>query len=203
MNDMSRSAVDEAWIREQLEREKKTARALGEFLGMDQSSVSKMLKGGRRVNIQDIPMIANFINAPIDETARRLGLPIPRPEPVLVETGGYIDAHGILRPPEAEDEETSYRGPYGLPEGTKAYPVRSTQSATEFLDGWVLFARPSRQLEPGAVGRLAMVTQETGATLLAVLRPGEMWDEYSLLTLTGERIVSRVMRATPVIWIRP
>lgn len=197
------ASVDEQWVRAQLDRENKTAKQLGEFIGVDQSSVSKMLKGGRRINLEEIPLIAHFINAPVDETARRLGLPIPRPAPVLVETGGYIDAHGILRQPEKDDDTTSYRGPHGLPEGTKAYPVRSAQSPTEFLDGWVLFARPSRQLEPGAVGRVALVTQETGTTMLAVLRPGEMWDEYSLLTLTGERTVSRVMRATPVIWIRP
>lgn len=57
---MSEPWIDAAWIRGQLSRTGKTQRALAQALGLDPSSVSRLLDGARHLKAHEIPKIVSF-----------------------------------------------------------------------------------------------------------------------------------------------
>lgn len=61
---MSEPWIDAEWIRGQLSRTGKTQRALAQALGLDPSSVSRLLDGARHLKAHEMPKIVRFFEAP-------------------------------------------------------------------------------------------------------------------------------------------
>ena len=69
-------AIDSEWFYRMLEDRGTSARALADFLGLDPSSVSRMLKGERKMSAEEPDGIARYLEVPLElvATHRRGGV---------------------------------------------------------------------------------------------------------------------------------
>ena len=66
--------IDSAWFYQQLEKEGRSLRAMARALGLDPSSVSRMLRGERKMTADEQDGIAAYLGVPLtDVAARRRG----------------------------------------------------------------------------------------------------------------------------------
>ena len=65
---------DKKFIVDRLAELRKTQTALGEQLKIDRAQVTRMLNGQRRVQLDEVEIIARFLDVSTIEMLRRLGL---------------------------------------------------------------------------------------------------------------------------------
>ena len=66
--------IDSAWFYQQLEKEGRSLRAMARALGLDPSSVSRMMRGERKMTADEQDGIAAYLGVPLtDVAARRRG----------------------------------------------------------------------------------------------------------------------------------
>ena len=66
--------IDSVWFYQQLEKEGRSLRAMARALGLDPSSVSRMLRGERKMTADEQDGIAAYLGVPLtDVAARRRG----------------------------------------------------------------------------------------------------------------------------------
>ena len=66
--------IDSAWFYQQLEKEGRSLRAMARAIGLDPSSVSRMLRGERKMTADEQDGIAAYLGVPLmDVAARRRG----------------------------------------------------------------------------------------------------------------------------------
>lgn len=63
------AGIDTAWFHRQLDARKQSVRALARFMDMDASSVSRMLRGDRKMSAEEQDRIADFFGLSLDEVA--------------------------------------------------------------------------------------------------------------------------------------
>jgi transcriptional regulator with XRE-family HTH domain len=62
-------AIDSEWFYQQLEDKGSSARELAAFLGLDPSSISRMLKGDRKMSAEEQDAISVFLGVPLEIVA--------------------------------------------------------------------------------------------------------------------------------------
>lgn len=62
-------AIDSEWFYHELERKGASARELAAFLGLDPSSISRMLKGDRKMSAEEQDAISAFLGVPLETVA--------------------------------------------------------------------------------------------------------------------------------------
>ena len=75
------AAMDTKWFKSRMKAVGVTQDYLGERLARDRSLVSKLLAGRVRIDIQQVPVLAEVLQVSIYEVLRRLGLPLGDPPP--------------------------------------------------------------------------------------------------------------------------
>lgn len=64
-------AIDSEWFYRALDRKGASARDLAAFLGLDPSSISRMLKGDRKMSAEEQDRIADYLGVSLQEVAAR------------------------------------------------------------------------------------------------------------------------------------
>ncbi|MGV8938845.1 MAG: helix-turn-helix domain-containing protein [Allorhizobium sp.] len=62
-------AIDSEWFYRELEHKGASARELAAFLGLDPSSISRMLKGDRKMSAEEQDAISVFLGVPLETVA--------------------------------------------------------------------------------------------------------------------------------------
>lgn len=195
-------SIDGNWFRAKMKERQVTQQKLGKRLGIGHEQISRMLKGARRLRIDEVDIVADALGCSPREVLKRAGLSeIDELAEGHVRLSGVIDSSGIVAfsdmedlvpaPPDARADEV-----VALVADTAGTPM------AEF-DRWVLYAtkRPSIDVAE----RLCLVTikGEEDRPVIAWVYRSLRRGEYSIKTIAGERRNYLKIHSTkPTVWIR-
>lgn len=177
-------------------------RALAKLIGVDHSAVSLMMRGRRKIQLEEAGALSSILHAPVGEILKHAGIPVP-PDARTVPLVGYIDGQGEAHVDWQHGSE-SVLTPPDLPGNTVAVQFRTARSAWESMDGWTLYIQPPSRGEIRGVGQLALACTRPGMTMVGFLRRGYRSGTYNLMNFGAGSIDSvELAWAMPVLLLRP
>lgn len=198
--------VDKAWFQGQLRKNDSSQRKLAHHLKLDPSAVTLMFDGDRGVQIDEAVAIAKFLGQPLGEVLSRFGLSIDeiaRSARSVVPIAAEIDARGEVTTPK-KSPLGIVPAPPDTPAGTVALRGATALTGMDMLDGWLVYYAPLDSVSAEAVGRLCVLELDDGRQVLRFLRRAQRHGVYTTLCpLTGANEDTRVVSASPVLWIQP
>ena len=189
--------MDAQWFQARIKDQRKSQRALARALGIDPSQVTNMLKGRRRMQLQEASAIANFLNAPVEEVLRHAGLAVSAGAR-RAKLAGWIDEVGEIHL--SDQPEADVDAPATAPEGTIAVRMRSGEM---LMRNALVFFLPATGVDAASIGRLSVCRIGGGPWLLRSIAPGIEPGTYDLAGTGGDIVGARLSAAVPVLWIRP
>ncbi len=194
---MTTLPINADWFKQQLEQKRLSQRKLARFLELDPSAITLTLQGRRRLQMDEALKIASFLGVDVDEVLKNAGIPTKQQMRCSVPLIGIVGDDGEIHSVEmGRDVEA----PLALPSGTVAIRVKGDG---DFINGCTIFFKPQDSIDPGAVGRMAVVQIRSGAQKLARLSPGEEPGLYDLILPNGKDLGVMISSASHVIFIRP
>lgn len=186
-------------------------RDIADTLDLDPSAISLMLKGERRMQMDEAARLAELLGVPLDEVLDHAGVLPPSVGKVSVPIVGWVSDDGEVHPGRVEAPRRAPR-PAGIPEDAVAVRLQMTPGEFSMMDGWIMYYVPGDRVQPEAVGRMSVVQIAAGQgkglryvrlvhrgyaagkwTLTSPFRPWE--DRFRIEDV-------RLEWACPVVWIR-
>jgi DNA-binding transcriptional regulator YdaS (Cro superfamily) len=187
------------WFRHHLSQRKLSQRGLARLMGLDPASVSLMLRGQRRMTMEEAHAIATIISMPVTEVLRAAGVDV-LDDVRRVQVMGYVDDQSEVTLFPAGTYDTVV-GPADCPANTYGLQVRTPTHPT---DGWLMFVSPHHEAPALHLGQLCCVALATGEHLIAFLQRGYRQGLYNLVRAsTAVRLDCDVTWAAPVLWLKP
>lgn len=202
--------INKSWFVTALRDAERTQADLAGLLEISPSQISKLFKGERRVQLDEVVAIANFLHKPIREVLINLGVPLDdsvggagastKQIPII----GKIELDGTLTIDLKKTDHRKVDAPGRVPPGTAAVVVpASVADSALSIAGLYFFVIPDA-IDPGAIGRLAVVRQQRGPWLLRTVRPGLEPGKYDLVGgPNGTEENQQIIAAGPILLIRP
>lgn len=185
---------------------------LGDALGIDQSAVTRIKSGERRVLIDEAVKISDHTGAPLSEVMDVLGVEGPKnresPAPIIgyVVTGARIVSL-ILAAEGVEKSVDTVAIPAGVdPVGRIAALRVNGETNFPFEDGWLFFYNEDDQGLPGDfLGKLCVVEiAETGEKFVKKILAGSLPGLYTLQSWSTPPVYDvKIASARPVFSIVP
>lgn len=129
-----------SWIKDGLEKTGKSQAALARHLGLSRSRITEILKGRRRVQLDEVKKIETFLNLPAPTGIT------PAPQPKGVRFMGLIDAHqwqeGRNIQPESQSFIAAHLDERYPPELQVHFRVGSQSKSKRITDGDYVIAVP-------------------------------------------------------------
>jgi transcriptional regulator with XRE-family HTH domain len=206
------SHINAQWFDDAL-RDAGTSQAkLAGHLGISPSQVSKLMKGVRPVQLDEVPVIATFLGKTNAEVLVNLGIRLEdggntssrsvssgRSVPLV----GQVSADGTATI-DLEHPIRSIDAPGRFPPGTVAISGAGPQhSASSLIIGGMFFVTITDRLDPAAVGRLSLVRLSRGPWMLRTIKPSIEVGKYDLVGPSGVLEGQDVIAGSPVLLIRP
>lgn len=188
--------INPQWFTDKLKERELSQRGLARLMGMDAGAVSLMLRGKRRMTLEEAAQVAALLDATTQEVLIAAGIDIRTKEKVKVV--GYMASNStIVNQGKGTHENTE--GHSGLPPDTIAVQCRTS----DHMDGWMLFISGTHVAPINVIGTTAMVAVKGNGQIIGYVKRGYQKGAYNVAGLCGE-IHSNVELAwaAPVIWIR-
>lgn len=200
--------VDTPWFKTVLLEKKISGRQLAKKMHLDPSAVSLMLRGKRKILIEEAAQLADILTIPIIEVLRHTGLPDIGSETMRrVPVGGTINGKGevMFTSPKSQ---AYVDAPNDVPHDGLALVASTAGSKLAYLDGALFFTTAKRQTPAECLQRLCIVQAHGNDSLpfIAAVSRGLARDTYHLFEMCSERPAlenARVDWASPVLWQRP
>lgn len=183
--------------------------ALGRTLGVDAATVSLMLRGFRKITLEDAAAIARVLGRPVDEVLKHAGVNLTGLNgKSTVPVVGWIDGYSEVRFEVPRGEKRVERPPLLSPDAA-ALRVMAAMTPMEAKDGWVLYFEPivggiATHSVSDIVGRLSVVKVAGGPCLVKNIRRGYDPGTFQLLSCDGSVHTdgARLEWGTPIRWVR-
>lgn len=189
------------WFRGQLRDKDLSQRGLAKLLGIDPAAVSLMLRGQRRMTLQEAHRISEVLGVATAEVLREAGIPTDdgiRKVPI----SGVCGAEGIVHLLAARTHEKVI-APADVP--ADAYAIQCREPG-HCKDGWLLFISAAQQDPKERLEAMNLCALTDGRQVLAYIRRGYRRDTFNLTLITDAAKLmqdQQVSWASPVLWIRP
>lgn len=189
------------WFRDRLRGIELSQRGLAKMLDIDAAAVSYMLRGKRKMTLQEANRIAQILGVPASEVMRQAGIKVDdgiRRVPV----SGVCDAAGTITMLAAKTHERIV-APADVPADSYAVQIRSPG---HIKDGWVFFVGAGQNDPREQIDSMCLCALQDGSQVLAYLRRGYRKDAFNLTLSTdaGKLMQDQhVTWASPVLWIKP
>lgn len=199
----AKAPINTAWFKGQLADKQINQRAIASSLSLDPASVSLMLRGKRRLQLDEAAALANLLGVPLDDVLFHAGIDPEAGAKSSTPIVGVVD----------QDGEITMKRPEGprrvpAPQGLPGDAVALRYEGEGAMDGWVLFYVPKDAVEPDAIGRLCVIQLAPcgkGARYVRVLKRGYSRGCWTLVGMRpGEGAIENVelASAVPVVWIK-
>lgn len=176
-------------IVEGLKKPGKTKSGLAKALGRQNSAVTSLLKGGRRVQATEVPVIRAYLE-------------LEPVVPIVGSVGASDEAHYYG---EGHDPDETTPAPSDSSPDTVAVEIRG-ESLGPGLNGWVAFYDDSHSpVTSDQIGRLCVVGLDDGRILVKVVKPARAKDRFHLYPNAGGEVIPdvKVLWAARVTGMRP
>lgn len=189
------------WFRRQLQDKHLSQRGLAKLLNIDPAAVSLMLRGQRRMTLQEAHRISEILGTATSEVIREAGIPTDdgiRRVPI----SGICGAEGIVQMLAPKTHEKT-QAPADVPSDSYAIQVREPGHCK---DSWLMFVSAAQQEPKDRLETMNLCALSDGRQVLAYIRRGYRKETYNLTLITDAAKLmqdQQVSWASPVLWIRP
>lgn len=194
-------AINSKWFTDKLVERQLSQRGLAKLMGLDASAVSLMMRGKRRITIEEAAQMAVLLNVTTNDVLEQAGVPVQTSAP-KVKIIGHVrgDATVVMEAPGVHEITT---GPCDLPPDAVAIQCRTTGTPLELMDGWVLFFSQKHDNPAAAVDQMALVATKANGMRLCNVKRGYRRGTYNLLAMGAESHQNvELAWASPILWIR-
>lgn len=196
----SNEGFDIAWFQGKMLDLQLTQRAIARMFEpqMDPSALSRILHGGRKMQVHEAAVIARAFGVSLADVVEHAGIDTPRGTDERVEVAGWIDDGGSVHRRNLRGPRTVIRPP-GVSADAEAY----RRIGDNGQDGWVLYVSGTDSALRDCEDRLSIVRLADGSEELRYIKKGYGRNEYlKKLTPDGKEIPARFASGRPVIWIK-
>lgn len=197
--------INTQWFRDRLADKSMSQRGYAKQVEMDPSAVSLMLRGRRKMTMDEAVQFASLVGVPLDDVMSHAGLRLPSTGKNTCPITGSVDSHGaVTLGPVAAPRRAPL--PPEAPSNTAALRFRIAGGAG--LDGWLAYyAEDIARVPAEAIGRLCVVELDNhGGARLGFVKRGYERATWTVLPWSAENGLPlenvRLEKASPVLWIR-
>jgi transcriptional regulator with XRE-family HTH domain len=194
-------AIDTDWFTDRLAQRKLSQRQLAKLMGVDAAAVSLMLRGKRKMTLDEAAQIAVLLQSTTTDVLEAAGVPVTGAER-RVKVIGFMHGDSSVGL-EAEGTHDMVDAPPGLPGDAVAIQCRTDRTDQELVDGWLYFLSEAQVNPERAVGTFSLVAIKNNGLQMAHIKRGYRRGTYNIADTTG-RIMQNVELAwaSPVFWIK-
>lgn len=195
------SPMNTKWFRDRLRGIELSQRGLAKLLDIDAAAVSYMLRGQRKMTLQEANRIAQILGVPASEVMRQAGIKVDD-NIKRVPVSGVCDATGNITMLAPKTHERII-APADVPADSYAVQVRSPGHTK---DGWLFFVSAEQREPREQIDSMCLCALADGTQVLAYVRRGYRKDAFNLTLSTdaGKLLQDQsVTWASPVLWIKP
>jgi hypothetical protein len=147
-----KTAMNKAWFLSQFAARKTSQRQLAFKMGMEPSALSLIVNGKRKLSAVEAGDLAKHLGTTLEDVMRHAGASVPN------HTGRDVPIVGTATD-KLEVRMTRPHGPQNVaaPAGCQNCRAIRVQAEGFFMDGWLLFYRPTDEVSPEALGNLCIV----------------------------------------------
>lgn len=193
--------IDTEWFTDRLAARKMSGRQLAKLMGIDSSAVSLMLRGKRKMSLEEAAQLAVLLDVSTREVLERSGVNLP-PEAARVKVIGYLnpDASVSLVGEGAHDMVDA---PMAMPSKSVAIQARTSGSELAMLDGYIYFLAEEHGSPQNALGHLSLVAIKGNGLKMSVVSRGYAKGAYNLVDIPNKVTTNvELAWASPVLWIK-
>lgn len=197
--------MDTRWFKTTLADRRLSQRRLAKLLGCDPASVNRLVHGQRALRFDEAEQLAPLLGVHVSEVIQRAGVDLDDlATGVKTHLVGHIDgageAHIDWRSRTVQVETLPE-----LPRSAVAIQYRTAMTNLDAIDGWTVYVEPpTGGRVDHALGRLSLVTLESGMTVVGFLRRGYQPGTYNVTNFMPPQLDNvEVKWATPVLLLRP
>ena len=173
---------------------------LADKLSIDPAGVSLMLRGRRKIRIEEAGVIAKILSVPVEDVLRHAGVDTEVIQDHMTPVVGWIDIDGRIH----ED------GVEGAKHVVRPAELDFTGLALRYqcdgaMDGALVYFHPGEGIEPSSIGRAAVVETKDGQKLLRTIKRGYDRGMFSATNLGSNSKMPdqlALVSAYPVQWMR-
>lgn len=197
---MEKIGFNPTWFKGKLSDLKLSQRELADKLSIDPAGVSLMLRGRRKIRIEEAGVIAKILSVPVEDVLRHAGVETEVIHDHMTPVVGWIDIDGKIHAEGVEGAKHVAR-PAELDFTGQALRYQCDGS----MDGALVYFHPGEGIEPSSIGRMAVVETKDGQRLLRTIKRGYDRGMFSATTLGGNSKMPdqlALVSAYPVQWLR-
>jgi transcriptional regulator with XRE-family HTH domain len=153
----SKTKVNAAWFRTRLSEVEKSQRQMAEVIGRDPAAVTLLLKGERRIQLDEAEKLAVFLKRPLAEVLEAAGIDPTSGTKDTTLIVGHVDKDGRVHLERAKGDSRRVPTPLGLAPTVRALLFKSGGAT----DRWTAYFEPADDVTAEAVGRMCVVQLDT------------------------------------------
>jgi len=192
--------INQSWFKQRLQAQKMSQRKLASLIGIDPASMSYMLRGQRKMSMEEATQIAKHLMLSVTEVMRQAGIDV-------IDDISKVPIKGSLN----DDRVVNF-----FPKGTYDYVIAppdmcaksfalQLRSPNNVQDGWLYFVS-GEEVDPiDSLDRFCYVALTDGRAIVAVIKRGYKRDRFNLITMQDGGILENqtVASVNQVKWIMP
>lgn len=203
--------VNTEWFESHLKRQGKSKRALSRELELDPSSVVRMLRGQRRMQLSEAKTIAQFVGVPLNEVLENAGLQEPT-GPATLTIFSEVDGDGIVSTVERPTKVADYMSDavfdvVARMDTAATYigaVIKASSGPLALLDDALMIFSTENTITDRAVGTLAIIEPRGGdSKFLARIEKARKSGTMTVRKVDGNVVDIDVISATPIEFVRP
>lgn len=195
------SKVDTSWFVERLAARQMSMRGLAKLMNLDPAAISYMLRGKRKMKMDEAAQLAALLDTTQAEIFERVGIASSSPKRVkLIGTiNGQAEivlfgkgAHDMVEPPGEVSPETV------------AFQCKTSGSELDRMDGQIYFVDHTKTNPAQYLNCFCTCAIKAGPTVIAQVKKGYKRGTYNLVVMgTGRTIENaEVAWASPITWTK-
>lgn len=196
------AAINTRWFKERMADRHLTQRKVAKSLELDPAAISLLLRGQRRLQMDEAAEMAQLLGVPLNEVLVAAGIDPEAGAKGAVSVVGWVDDSGevhMKRP----DGPRKVAAPMGMPEAAVALRYQ-TRGPT---DGWMAFYVPATEVPADAIGQMCVVklASKDGGIFIRAVKRGYGRGLYNLVGLQleqGSLDGVQLAWAAPVLWFK-
>lgn len=197
--------VDTKWFLHLLEDKGFTQRSFGPVVGINRSSLNRLLNGRRGLQVDEASLMARALGVPLEMMLAKFGIAPDKAQRGSVAIIGTVSPRsGRIASKLATGAPRKADRPLDATDSTLAVFLAAENSP---FHGWTFYAAKLQALEPTAIGRLSIVENDEGELFLCIPQPSTERGKWVLGRWDGTPDNSQadpvvLAKASPVTWIR-
>ena len=194
------TTINTRWFTDRLDERRMSQRQLAKLMGLDSAAVSLMLRGKRRMSLEEAAQVAVLLQSSTQEVLEAAGVQLNAARQVPIIGFSMADGTVVLHP---EGTHDMVEAPPGLPADAVAIQTRSAGSDRPMYDGWLCYLSERQHPPEKSIDTYALVAIKSNGLHMRHVKRGYKRGTYNLTDNAGRTSENvELAWASPVFWIK-